>query len=213
LNSIEVGQTIKNLLAKQAVLFGFAKKEPYRYIPKVTKGTCLQSKQIFGYAKGTYKRGVIKSYSFRTITHPAFNEIYNLFICTSSGDGKKTYKRGLITNYITSVGLSYWVRDDGNLQKNNEIIFFTMGFTEKINIQIVIELNRKFKLNRKVVCHKKKYWAIYIPASDAPTMREHLQYLPDSMKYKMPLIKKKNKSLIFVYLDLFFIILYIQQCL
>lgn len=64
-----------------------------------------------------------------------------------------------------------------------------MGFTEKENIQIVKvkELNRKFKLNRKVVCHKKKYWAIYIPASDAPIMRKHLVYLPDSMKYKMPL--------------------------
>lgn len=68
-----------------------------------------------------------------------------------------------------------------------------MGFTERENIQIVKELNRKFKLNSKVVCHKKKYWAIYIPASDAPTISKHLVYLPDSMKYKIPLVKKGRK--------------------
>jgi hypothetical protein len=93
-----------------------------------------------------------------------------LFIC----NGKKTYKEGLITNYLTSVGLRYWVKHDGNFQKNNEIIYRTMGFTEKENIQTVKEFNRKFKRNRKVVCHKKKYWAIYIPASDALTIRKHL---------------------------------------
>jgi hypothetical protein len=32
-----------------------------------------------------------------------------------------------------------------------------MGFTEKENIQIVKELNRKFRINCKVVCHKKKH--------------------------------------------------------
>lgn len=68
-----------------------------------------------------------------------------------------------------------------------------MGFTERENIQIVKELNRKFKLHRKVISHKKKYWGIYIPASDAPTILKHLVYLPDSMKYKMP---KGHKSLI-----------------
>lgn len=33
--------------------------------------------------------------------------MYDMFIC----NGKKTYKEGLITNHLTSVGLSYWVRD------------------------------------------------------------------------------------------------------
>jgi hypothetical protein len=73
-----------------------------------------------------------------------------------------------------------------------------MGFTEKENIQMVKELNRKYKLNSKVVCHKKKYRAIYIPASDARTMREHLVYLPDCMKYKMPLVKKGLSALAFL---------------
>lgn len=175
---LEQGRVHKDYLYHQFELYkGWTNYEkPYRYIPKVTKGI--------------YTRGVIKSYSFQTITHPAFNNIYDLFIC----NGKKTYKEGQITNHLTSVGLSYWVRDDGSLQKSNEIIQRTMGFTEKENIQIVKELNRKFKLHSKVVCHKKKYWAIYIPASDARKMRKHLVYLPGSMKYKMPLVKKGHSA-------------------
>lgn len=145
-------------------------KTPYEYIPSHTRGT--------------YTAGVVKSYSFRTITHPAFNRVYDLFMV----NGKKCYKEGTITNHQSSVGLSYWIRDDGSLQKNNEVILRTMGFTKEENIQMVKELNMKFKLHRKVV-KAKNHFAIYIPASDVPVLRKHLVYLPDSMKYKMPVVK------------------------
>ncbi len=148
---------------------------PYVYVPKHTKGT--------------YTRGKVKSYSFRTITHPAFDVVYNIFIV----NGKKRYTEGIITKHLTSVGLSYWRRDDGNLQKNNEFIMRTMGFTKEENECMSRELNKKFLLHSKVVCHKQKYYGIYIPASDAKVLREHLVYLPSSMKYKMPLEKGKNK--------------------
>lgn len=65
-----------------------------------------------------------------------------------------------------------------------------MGFTKEENEQMVKELNQKFSLHRKVVRHK-TYWAIYIPASDAPILRKHLVYLPKSMEYKMPKDKTK----------------------
>jgi len=51
-------------------------KQPYEYIPTKTKGTHI--------------RGKVKSYSFRTISHPAFNPIYDLFLV----NGKKIYKKG-----------------------------------------------------------------------------------------------------------------------
>lgn len=51
------------------------------------------------------------------------------------------------------------------------------------------ELNKKFLLHAKVVPHKKKYWVIYIPASDASLLRTYLKHLPVSMKHKM----SKNK--------------------
>jgi hypothetical protein len=52
-------------------------------------------------------------------------------------------------------------------------------------------------LHRKVVRAKEKYFSIYIPASDAPVLREHLVYLPPSIIYKMPRLKKKRSLLSF----------------
>lgn len=184
---LEQGRIHKDYQFEQFKLYkGWTTYEkPYRYIPKQTKGTRVAS--------------VVKSYSFRTITHPAFDIIYKLFII----NGKKCYTEGLITNHLTSVGLSFWVRDDGAQQKNNEMIICSMGFSEEENIQMAKELNRKFSLHCKVV-KQKSYWAIYIPASDAPTLRKHLRYLPDSMTYKMPKDKsKKNTSKTLLFVDLF----------
>lgn len=171
----EQGAVHKDYLFEQFELYSdwTTYKSPYVYIPSTTRGT--------------YTAGVIKSYSFRTITHPAFNRVYDLFMI----DGKKRYKEGTIKKHLSSVGLSFWVRDDGSLQKNNEVILSTMGFTKEENIQMVYEQNMKFKLHRKVVIAK-KHFAIYIPASDAPVLREHLVYLPNSMKYKMPVLKKSR---------------------
>jgi hypothetical protein len=61
-------------------------EQRYEYIPNHTRGT--------------YTEGTVKSYSFRTITHPAFQKIYNLFIV----NGEKRYVEGTITNHLTSVG-------------------------------------------------------------------------------------------------------------
>ena len=68
------------------------------------------------------RKGLIKSFSFRTVlqdgsygtfTHPTFNNLWDLFIV----DGKKSIKKGLILNHLTDIGLTYWIMDDGSLQK------------------------------------------------------------------------------------------------
>lgn len=60
---------------------------------------------------------------------------------------------------------------DGSLQKNNELILHSSGFTEQMNHMMRAELNEKFRLNSKDVRSKEKYWVLYIPASDAPVLR------------------------------------------
>jgi hypothetical protein len=47
--------------------------------------------------------GSIKSYSFKTFSHPTFNKFYDLFIINS----KKSIQPGLIFNYLTPIGLAY----------------------------------------------------------------------------------------------------------
>lgn len=142
------------------------------------------------------RAGLEYSYYFRTFAHPAFRPLKDIFL---DENNKKVYKTGTITKYYTPLGLSYWIADDGSLQKNNETIQNTQGFTKEINMEIRNELNEKFKLHCKVV-PSKKYWAIYIPASDAPVQRELLASLPTSMLRKMPKFKnqkKRKKSLNF----------------
>lgn len=144
-------------------------KEPYAYVAKKGK-----------------MEGEIKRYSFCTFAHPAFYIFWELFIVS----GKKTYKAGTILKYLDSIGLSYWVADDGSLhKKSNEFILHTQSFSYSENLQMCEELHKKFLLHAKVVSHKKKYWVIYIPASDASLLRTHLKHLPVSMTHKMPKTK------------------------
>lgn len=156
-----------NVLFKDWTFF----KEPYAYIAKKGK-----------------RQGQIKSYSFRTFAHPAFDILWNLFITS----GKKTYQTGTVTKYLNGIGLSYWIADDGSLhKKSNEIILNTQSFSYEENVQICKELNQKFNLHAKVLNHKKKYWVLYIPASDAAILRTYLVHLPVSMQRKMPKCKSQ----------------------
>jgi hypothetical protein len=91
------------------------------------------------------------------------------------------------------LGLCYWVADDGSLQKGNETILKFIAFTKEMNMAMCEELNKKFNLHSKVV-KSKTYWAIYIPASDAPVYRELLKNLQSSMLRKLPKVKKKKSK-------------------
>lgn len=107
----------------------FAEK-PYLCIPSRTQGTRVQ--------------GVQKSYFFRTITHPAFDHVYDLFLGSHrrlvNGKPKKTYKAEIITDLMTDVGFSYWVQDDGTLKTNNAVVLSTHCFTKQENEQMAKEL-------------------------------------------------------------------------
>lgn len=130
------------------------------------------------------------SYYFRTFAHPAFRPLKDIFL---DENNKKVYKAGTIIKHLSPLGLRYWVADDGSLQKNNETILNTQAFTKEMNMAMSAELNNKFKLHSKVV-PSKQYWAIYIPASDAPVQRELLQNLPSSMMRKLPKLKNQKKG-------------------
>lgn len=134
------------------------------------------------------RAGLVHRYYFRTFSHPAFRPLKDIFL---DEQNKKVYKNGTITKYLSPQGLCYWVADDGSQQKNNEVIQNSQGFTKKMNEAMSQELNKKFNLHSKVVGNK--YWAIYIPASDAPVQRELLSEQPPSMIRKQPKLKNKHK--------------------
>jgi hypothetical protein len=49
------------------------------------------------------REGLIKSYSFRTFTHPTFNAIWDLFMVM----GHKMVQPGFITLYLTAESLAF----------------------------------------------------------------------------------------------------------
>ena len=132
------------------------------------------------------RKGIVKSYSFRTFTHPIFDPIWDLFI----SNGNKSIKPNLIINYLTAEGLTYWIIDDGSLQQNKlTLILHTQGYSKE-EVQILsLELNKKFNFHSKVIVHKKKYWVIEIPKEDAKILHNLIKpYIHNSINYKLPKI-------------------------
>lgn len=49
------------------------------------------------------RKGLVKSYWFKTFSHASFTDIWNMFYV----DGVKTIMPGIILNHITGIGLAY----------------------------------------------------------------------------------------------------------
>lgn len=131
------------------------------------------------------RKGLVKSYSFRTFTHPSFNPIWDLFM----KDGKKIIKPGLVSDYLTAEGLAYWIMDDGSLQNDGKsIILHTQSYTQDEVLNLSLELNSKFNLDSKVIPHKKKYWVIFIPKTNFDIIFNLVSpHIHPSMSYKLGL--------------------------
>jgi len=82
------------------------------------------------------RKGLIKSFWFKTFTHSSITEIWNLFYITVDNvNGKKYNKKyiqeGLIKNHLTSKGLAYWIMGDGSLQKDKKtMILHTQSYSK-----------------------------------------------------------------------------------
>lgn len=60
------------------------------------------------------KTNKIKSYYFKTFTHPTFLELYNLFYIDNN---TKNINKNFILNNINEISLSYWIMGDGSLNR------------------------------------------------------------------------------------------------
>lgn len=100
------------------------------------------------------RKGAVKSYWFKTFSHPSFTFIWDLFYV----NGVKTIRPGLVLNYITGLGLAYWVMSDGSLQGDHKsMIPHTQSFSLDENHILSNELNSKFGLHSRVIPHKGIY--------------------------------------------------------
>lgn len=129
----------------------------------------------------------IVSYHFYTLSHPALNLLWNLFITT----GKKSYKPDTIQKYLNFEGFSHWIMCDGSLNRRHKYMtLHTEGFSKQEQLQICVELNQKFGLHSKIMKKNKKYWMIYIPKYDVENVLCNFITLPHFMAYKLPVISQ-----------------------
>lgn len=132
------------------------------------------------------RKGLVKSFWFKSFSHPSFTELWNLFL----KDGKrKSIYENLITEHLTDFGFAYWVMCDGSLQKDrNCLILHTQSFTRSENLLATREMNQKWGLSCTVISHKQDFCVIKSHAKDALTLHLLLKpYLIESMRYKLPL--------------------------
>lgn len=134
------------------------------------------------------RKGLIKSFWFKTFSFYSFDEIWNLFYIKSNDKAIKTIQEGLILNHLTDRGLAYWIIGDGSLQKDRKtMILHTQSYTKTENLILSRELNEKFGFSSEVILHKKKYFVIKFNSKDAITLHNLIKpYIIESMKYKIP---------------------------
>lgn len=163
---------------------GYMQKDFVDHLFRVFSKYCFStSAQAYIPNKGV-RKGLVKSYWFKTFSHTSFTEIWNLFYV----NGVKTIQPGLVLNHINGLGLAYWVMSDGSLQNDSQsMILHTQSFTKAENEMLSNELNIKFGLHSRVISHKKKYWVIFIPRQDAALLNQLISpHMLPYFSYKVP---------------------------
>jgi hypothetical protein len=134
------------------------------------------------------RKGLIKSFWFKTFSFYSFDEIWNLFYIKSNDKAIKTIQEGLILNHLTDRGLAYWIMGDGSLQKDRKtMILHTQSYNKNENLILSRELNKKFGFKSEVILHKKKYFVVKFNSKDAVTLHNLIKpHIIESLKYKIP---------------------------
>jgi hypothetical protein len=166
---------------------GYLQKDFVYHLFDLFKQYCFAlDPQAYIVKKGP-RNGLVKSYWFKTFSHPSFSLIWDLFYT----NGVKTISPGLVQNHINALGLAYWIMSDGSLQNDlQSMILHTQSFTKVENELLSTELNAKFGLHSRVIPHKGVYWVIFIPREDAVLLHELIApHMIPYFSYKVPVMK------------------------
>uniref|UniRef100_UPI0023F279E7 LAGLIDADG homing endonuclease n=1 Tax=Cyathus jiayuguanensis TaxID=380660 RepID=UPI0023F279E7 len=167
---------------------GYLQKEFLFYLFFIFKPYCFMLEPGNRITLHGNRKGLIKSYWFKTFSHSHFEFLWNLFYPEENGQYKtKKIVSGTILNHLTERGLAYWIMGDGSLSKNRKtMILHTQGYSHTENLILSKELNEKFGFSSEVISHKKKYFVIKFNPKDAKTLHNAIKpFIIDSMKYKL----------------------------
>lgn len=124
---------------------------------------------------------IYNSLIFRTFSLSCFNEYHSIFY----PNGKKIIPLN-IEEYLTEIGLAFWIMDDGGKNTHGDLILHTNSYTfEEVELLISV-LNNKFNLSAKIYKRSTKQWAILIPKKELSKVRQLVSnYIHSSMEYKI----------------------------
>src|SRR3989344_4610739 len=122
------------------------------------------------------------SYRFRTISHPVFTQLHNLFY----RNGKKILPENLDEIICSPITLAVWFMDDGSVgPRHKGLTLNTQNFTRDENERLMNYLSDKFQF--KISLHKdKNSWRIYIfPESAIEFKRKTNEFILPEFQYKL----------------------------
>lgn len=82
---------------------GYKQKDFAEHLFELFKGYCFAVSAQPYIAKKGPRKGLIKSYWFKTFSHPSFTFIWNLFYV----NGVKAIRPGIVRDHINALGLAY----------------------------------------------------------------------------------------------------------
>lgn len=130
----------------------------------------------------------IKSYWFKTFSHPLFSHIFDAVYQYNGKKYVKTLSEENLWNFLTDRSLAYWIMCDGSLQNNKKtLLLHSAGFSQEENTLASRALNAKFGFTSCVIRHKKSYFVIQIPAENAGVVKKIISpYMLPFFSYKIP---------------------------
>lgn len=123
-----------------------------------------------------------KCYYFRTITHPEFSDLRNLFYL----DNRKIIPTEFLFENFSELSLAVWLMDDGAAD-GNQMRINTQSFTFEENELLLGLLRAKFGIEATINRDKDRYRLRIANASMERMMKIVVPHVIPDMLYKFPL--------------------------
>ena len=163
------------------------------YLMRTTRGYCLRlhhglkqkeyiewKYEIMKSLVNTPPKESEKSYYFRTVSNPEFDDYRKLFYI-----GKDKIVPKSVEDLLTPFGLAVWIMDDGSRDKGCiRISSHSFGHADQVRLQEC--LKNKFGIEASIQKAQDKFWLWIRSASMSRLQNLIYPYFVQSMLYKLP---------------------------
>lgn len=153
--------------------------EYFMFVYEIFKPYCQG--EYYQFNKFSKLTGPFSGYQFNTLVFPCLNIYHDLFY----KQGKKRVPLNII-DYLTPIGLAFWISDDGTYNKRDNILTLcTDSYTES-EVELLMEvLAKKFGLKCRKEKKNSSFRIVIIKSSIDKVRSLVLEHMDPSMHYKL----------------------------